>query len=429
MKRTALVLAMGYGLTTQVMAAPTSATSGDAAATAPLTSTSPVRDTQPMPADTGSSFQEAGNNASVTAAVDPNQPPVSAGTDSVSQAPVVTNTVEPVTPTAAAAKVPATPSMTPDASSAAAAEALKQKEGDATKKENLEQVFTASERQYSLQKKGSYSGTYDVDYTYYQDQQLDLALSDSSSTLTRLRIENVATHNITNTFTVQYGVLDNLTLTASLPLVAKSDTIKNTSIAGLGDVGVGARWEPFPIKQGRLPLVLFGNLSSKTGDSPYEISAEKDLPTGKGYYSAGIGASTRKYIDPVVLFASASANYGLPERGLNQVRGSRILTEFEPGISGGFAFGFAYSFNYDVSLTMSYQQSFNTASKYTFSSGETSKPADQSSATLGISLGVRVTPKTIVNGSVGIGLTPDAPSVSLGLSLPLDIIGFGRDVR
>jgi hypothetical protein len=128
----------------------------------------------------------------------------------------------------------------------------------------------------------------------------------------------------------------------------------------LGDISFGARWEPFPLKAGRLPLILFGNISTKTGDSPYEINPTKDLSTGKGYYSAGIGASTRKYIDPVVLFASVSANYGFKETGLNQRRGTRIIDEFDPGISGGFAFGFAYSFNYDVSLTMSYQQSFNT---------------------------------------------------------------------
>lgn len=310
-----------------------------------------------------------------------------------------------------------------------ASDALQQQEGDATQKENLEEVFTASERQYSLLKKGSFSGTYDFDYSYYRDTQLDLALDDSSSSLARLRVQDNAAHNIVNTFTVQYGVLDNLTLTASLPLVAKSDDIKDTTTAGLGDISFGARWEPFPLKQGRLPLILFGSLSTKTGDSPYEINPNLDLSTGKGYYSVGGGASTRKYIDPVVLFASVSANYGLKESGLNQVRGSRILDEFEPGISGGFAFGFAYSFNYDVSMTMSYQQSFNTMSEFKFTSGEVSKPADQSSASLGISLGVRVSPKTIVNGSVGIGLTEDAPDVSLGLSFPLDFLGFGRNVR
>ncbi len=319
-----------------------------------------------------------------------------------------------------------TPSMVPENK---AANVLQQKADDASTKSNLEEVFTRSEQQYSLSKRGSYSATYDVDYTYYRDSRLDLALSDSSSTLTRLRVEEDAQHTITNTFTFQYGLLDNLTLTASLPLVAKSDNLKDETTAGLGDLSFGARWEPFPLKAGRLPLILFGSLSTKTGDSPYEIDATRGLSTGKGYYSIGGGASTRKFIDPVVLFASGSVSYGLKESGLDQVRGSRILDEFDPGISGGIAFGFAYSFNYDVSLTMSYQQSFSTNSEFRFTSGEVSTPADQTSASLGFSLGVRVSPKTIVNGSVGFGLTEDAPDVSLGLSFPLDFLGFGRETR
>ncbi|MGR2827282.1 hypothetical protein FY048_17510 [Acinetobacter sp. 1124_18A] len=312
-----------------------------------------------------------------------------------------------------------------------AATALQKKEGDASQETNLQEVFTSNERQYSLIKKGGISSYYDLDYTYYRDTRIDLALSDNSSQLNRLRVEEDANHTLTNSFTVQYGVLDNLTLSATLPFVAKSEIIRDTTTAGLGDISLGARWEPFPLKQGRLPLVLFGSLSSKTGDSPYEIGLD-ELSTGKGYYSAGVGASTRKYIDPVVLFASASANYGFKETGLNQARGSgakgpRILTSFDPGISGGFSFGFAYSFNYDVSLTMSYQQSFNMNAEFEFNNGDESyKSPDQSSAMLSFALGVRVSPETIVNGTVGIGLTEDAPDISLGLSFPLDILGFTK---
>lgn len=309
-----------------------------------------------------------------------------------------------------------------------AANALQKQEGDATKETNLQEVFTSNERQYSLIKKGVFSSYYDIDYTYYRDSRLDLATGDSTSALARLRVEEDANHTLTNTFTVQYGFMDNVTLSASLPLVAKKDLLGDKTAAGLGDVNFGARWEPFPLKQGRLPLVLFGSLSTKTGDSPYDIGID-ELSTGKGYYSVGFGASTRKYIDPVVLFSSVSASYGLKESGLNQVRGSRILESFDPGLSGGFAFGFAYSFNYDVSLTMSYQQSFNTGAKFYFKNDESFKSADQSSSTLSFALGVRVSPETIVNGTVGIGLTEDAPDVSLGLSFPLDIIGFGKKLR
>lgn len=274
-------------------------------------------------------------------------------------------------------------------------------------------------------KKGVISSYYDLDYTYYRDTRIDLALADNSSQLNRLRVEEDANHTLTNSFTFQYGVLDNLTLSATLPFVAKSEIIRDTTTAGLGDISLGARWEPFPLKQGRLPLVLFGSVSTKTGDSPYEIGLD-ELSTGKGYYSVGVGASTRKYIDPVVLFASASANYGFKESGLNQARGSRTLTSFDPGISGGFSFGFAYSFNYDVSLTMSYQQSFNMDAEFQFNNGDSYKSPDQSSAMLSFALGVRVSPETIVNGTVGIGLTKDAPDISLGLSFPLDILGFNK---
>jgi len=320
----------------------------------------------------------------------------------------------------------ATPTTASDTNQAA--NALQKQDGDATTETNLQEVFTSNERQYSLIKKGVFSSYYDIDYTYYRDSRLDLATGDSTSTLARLRVEEDANHTLTNSFTVQYGVLDNVTLSATLPFMAKKDLLQDKTAAGLGDISFGARWEPFPLKQGRLPLVLFGSLSTKTGDSPYEIGID-ELSTGKGYYSVGVGASTRKYIDPVVLFTSVSANYGLKESGLNQLRGTRTLESFDPGLSGGFSFGFAYSFNYDVSLTMSYQQSFNTGAKFYFENDESYKSADQSSAMLSFALGVRVSPETIVNGTVGIGLTEDAPDVSLGLSFPLDIIGFGKKLR
>ncbi|EXE83904.1 metA-pathway of phenol degradation family protein [Acinetobacter baumannii 532279] len=325
-----------------------------------------------------------------------------------------------------ASETPSTENVSENNSGAnQAANALQKKEGDATQETNLQEVFTSNERQYSLIKKGVISSYYDLDYTYYRDTRIDLALADNSSQLNRLRVEEDANHTLTNSFTFQYGVLDNLTLSATLPFVAKSEIIRDTTTAGLGDISLGARWEPFPLKQGRLPLVLFGSVSTKTGDSPYEIGLD-ELSTGKGYYSVGVGASTRKYIDPVVLFASASANYGFKESGLNQARGSRTLASFDPGISGGFSFGFAYSFNYDVSLTMSYQQSFNMDAEFQFENGESYKSPDQSSAMLSFALGVRVSPETIVNGTVGIGLTEDAPDISLGLSFPLDILGFNK---
>jgi hypothetical protein len=64
-------------------------------------------------------------------------------------------------------------------------------------------------------------------------------------------------------------------------------------------------------------------------------------------------------------------------------------------------------------MTMSYQQSFNTGAEFTYNNGETYKPADQTSATSRLP---RCTCFTRNNCKwyVGLGLTEDAPDVSLG---------------
>ena len=121
-----------------------------------------------------------------------------------------------------------------------------------------------------------------------------------------------------------------------------------------GDISIGLRWQPVPLKRGLPTTTLFGSLSTATGDSPYNINVNKDLATGKGYYAGSVGASMSKVADPIVLFASGSYTVSTPVSGLNQLRGSRILTSVRPGDSLGFSMGMAYSLNYDVSLTSSF---------------------------------------------------------------------------
>ncbi|MBP7927972.1 hypothetical protein KAZ57_02390, partial [Patescibacteria group bacterium] len=116
--------------------------------------------------------------------------------------------------------------LTPAANTAdAARDALKEKSTDTTSEKTLNEVFKATEKTYSLTKKGQYSMNYDLNYSFYRDSRLDIALSADSSSLTRLRIQEDAQHSFTNTFDASYGLRDNLTLTTSFPLVYKLDTL------------------------------------------------------------------------------------------------------------------------------------------------------------------------------------------------------------
>lgn len=311
--------------------------------------------------------------------------------------------------------------------SASAEDALKQKSTDSSSEKSLEEVFQASEKTYSLVKKGKVSMNYDVSYSFYRDSRIDIALSESNSNITRFRIQEDAQHSFTNTIDVSYGLRDNLTLNTSLPLVYKVDTLGGKEAIGLGDISFGLRWQPIPLKRGLPTTTLFTSLSTATGDSPYEINSSNDLSTGKGYYSLSAGASMSKITDPLVIYGSASFTTGNSMGGLNQGRSSGSLTSVSPGQTLGMSFGFAYSLNYDVSLSASYSQSISTNSRFAFDNGTVVEPQTQVSSVLNYTLSLRTSPKRIINLSLGIGLSEDTPDVNLGFSMPLEFLGLAKE--
>lgn len=332
-------------------------------------------------------------------------------------APVATTTpastaMNPTTPTASA--------PTADA----ARDALKEKATDNTTEKNLDQVFKASEKSYSLVKQGKFSMNYDVNYSFYRDSRVDIAITSDGSTISRLRIQEDAQHSFSNSFDVSYGLRNNLTLNTSLPLIYKLDTLGSKTAMGLGDVSVGLRWQPIPLKRGLPSTTLFTSLSTATGDSPYEINSSKDLSTGKGYYSLSGGLSMSKVTDPLVIYGSTSFSIASKISGLNQARGNRAITSVTPGNTLGFSVGFAYSMNYDVSMSASYQHSISANSRFGFSDGTFVEPAAQVSSSLNYTLSLRTSPKRIVNISMGYGLTEDSPDVTLGFSMPLEFLGL-----
>jgi len=305
----------------------------------------------------------------------------------------------------------------------AARQALQQQEGDASSEENLEEVFQATEKQYSLLQAGAMSLYFSGDYSYYRNDAIDIDVGENG--ITRFQIENDAQHSFGASLSFDYGVKDNVTFNTRVPVQYKYDTRRSNQEPMLGDVSFGLRWQPFPVRPGGTNTTFYSTLSTATGDSPYDINPNKDLSGGKGYYSLGAGASFSKVIDPVVLFASTGYTYAFKATGLNQRRGggSRILKKVEAGDSINFSMGLAYSLSYEVSVSASYQQSYNFASKFHFNDGVGKSP-DSTSSIVNTSLGLRTPSNRIVNVSFGFGLTEDSPDVMLGVSMPIDISGL-----
>jgi hypothetical protein len=302
-----------------------------------------------------------------------------------------------------------------------ARDALGQQEGESDAAQ-LEEVFQAAEKKYSMIAPGGKSLSYSLDYSYTSDSRIDLEVV--NNTIRNLDVNPTSTHSFTNSFSFSYGILNNLTLSTRIPLSTRYDTTRELSATDWGDVSLGLRWQPFAYVPGKATITVSGSLSTKTGVSPYEINPQTRLSTGSGTYSFSTGVNVSKVLDPVVVFGSLSSGYTFEENGLNQIRGGRVLVSVHNGQSYSLSGGFSYSLSYDTSLSISTQIGYSSETNLYFSDGSNTETQDSMNGSMNFSLGIRVDPKTIVNTSFGFGLTEDASDFSLGFSYPIDIGAF-----
>jgi hypothetical protein len=307
-----------------------------------------------------------------------------------------------------------------------AREALTKKDTDASQEKSLEEVFEATENNYSLMTMGNTSLSYSMSYSYSADQRLNVDIENGQ--VRAFDVTPSSSHSLSNNFSFDYGYANNLTIGLTVPLTARYDSVDAISGSGLGDVSVSARYQPYAYVPGEVSKTFNGSFKTKTGDSPFKTISGKKMPTGSGYYSISGGLSLSKLIDPVMLFGSGSLTLGLPESDVNQPRSGALLMEVKPGLSASFSGGFAYSLSYDVSLSVSVQTSYTNESTYIFRNNTGTYSESQSSAAMSgvfnMGLGVRVSPKTITNISAGFGMTDDAPDIILSLSMPIDMNGL-----
>jgi hypothetical protein len=321
-----------------------------------------------------------------------------------------------------ASPAPAGPASSP--STDAAREALQKKEGDVDQTKLLKETLTATDKQYSLIKAGKTAATYDLTYSYTGQQQINVDFE--KNTLTG--ISTTRAHTITNTLSVDHGLLDNLTGNVTVPLVSKyaqSDTFSGATTA-FGDIALGARFQPFALRRDGPSLTATSTLRLPTGRSPFKTIIGQGLGTGAGYASVTAGVNASQVIDPVALFGSLNLTLGLPAKHLSQENNGKTLIELHPGPSLGFGAGFAYALSYNISTIYTFQETLSARSRLSVRNDTTGeidsnvKTNMQSAATMNFGLGVRVSPLTTVNFSVGIGLTSDTPDFTFGMNMPLN---------
>jgi hypothetical protein len=339
---------------------------------------------------------------------------------------------QPATGSPAATDAPApapTPTVVPPAPATAgtAADALKKQSGDVDQATLLKDTLTKTERQYSLLRAGRVAANYDFNYSYVGSEAIVVGFTQGVGDIDLFRIETTRAHTITNTLSMDYGLMDNLTVTGTIPFVSKfTQSTEFSGVSyGIGDLQLGARYQPF-VQTAGPTFTVTGNLSLPTGRSPFDQIIGQNTSTGSGYAAGTLGINASQVFDPVALFGSLNFTAGKSVGNLHQHNSvdNSTLTGLHPGKGIGFGAGFTYALSYNVSTSVSFQENVTTSSRIDVVDASNTPQAPRSTtmqvaALLNFGLGIRLSPKTTVNLTAGIGMTTDSPDFSLGLNLPL----------
>jgi len=300
-------------------------------------------------------------------------------------------------------------------------DALGKQDSDVEKSnQQLAQTLTAVDKDYTLLKKGQSQLTYDLNYAYIGQQTINTDLASGNATL--FSITNTNSHTFTNTFSMDYGVLNNLTGNVTLPLVTKysQSPVLDGITNGLGDINFGARYQPFEAVRDAPSLTVTSRIGLPTGTSPFKVIAGSGVATGSGSTSLTGGLNVNQIVDPVALFGSVNLTYGLQAKA-NQILGNNELIKVQPGIAFAFGGGFAYALSYSITTSVSFQESISAGSKLEFLGGAVSHTSTQTGGVLSVGMGYRMTPKTTINTSIGIGLTANSPNLTLDFTVPFSL--------
>ncbi|MEJ2685843.1 MAG: transporter [Gammaproteobacteria bacterium] len=243
--------------------------------------------------------------------------------------------------------------------------------------------------------------------------------------------------------TARYGLTNRLELEAKIPYIRRDDTLKATipqatqgdqptqitrelSGSGIGDVELAAHYQ-INRGQGGWPYFI-GNLryKSTTGKGPFDVSRnadgnETELATGSGFRAIEPSVTILFPSDPAVFFANLGYDFNLKDN-VNKtfsVSGSEPQTvqEVDPGDAFRMSFGMAYAINQAASFTVGYKADFIQSTDTVINGTRLSSSRLKLGAML-LGFGYRLSDHVSANINLELGVTADAPDVTMTLRVP-----------
>ena len=239
---------------------------------------------------------------------------------------------------------------------------------------------------------------------------------------------------LVGTASLRYGISDRLEAEVRIPYLYRNDRIevvqqRDEGIVrqiklredGIGDAEFSLRYQ-FNRPVGQKPIFV-GTLrvKSDTGKGPFDIGYDEfgvatGLATGSGFWAVQPGLNFLMPSDPAVIYGGMAYLYHIP-RDVNKLVGEVLVGRVDPGdaVSANIGFGFALNPRFSFSLGYRHNYIFPTRSKI----GDTIQKSNYLHVgSLNFGMSYRLTQRDVVNLGFEIGVTEDAPDVSITLRMP-----------
>lgn len=345
--------------------------------------------------------------------------------------------------------VPATPVAVPEGTAAPADQSVGQDQ-KATQPIRTQSEEAVVQREHAPLFDHKLTVDWGFSDTYYDRRNLSLSgfLALDAIFLGNINLIQTKSQQLMMDVDTRYGLTDRMSIDIDVPYLYRHSQFINGGAGGaansvsdlsvnssnIGDVNAGIYYQ-FLKETTNLPDIV-GSLrfKSNSGSSPFGIKllqgdpnnnnliVPSRLPTGTGFWNITAGVSFLKTYDPIVLFGSLSYTYNVARSfaDISSVQGQTEPARVKLGDIYQIGLGAAIAFSDKDSVSASFVTAFEPASKIAVpGSGYTSVPGSETNAsTVNFGLNHVVNKHLTINGSVAIGLTPDAPNFVVGLRFP-----------
>ncbi|CAM2142138.1 Transporter [Pararobbsia alpina] len=288
-----------------------------------------------------------------------------------------------------------------------------------------------------------------LSYTYYDRRQLSLTgfLALDAIFLGNINLDQTKASQYQYDVDVRYGLTDRISIDADLPYMYRSSTfisggaggasssLSDTSVnsSNIGDVNFGIYYQVLKETNDWPDVVASFRVKSDTGTSPFGIKlvtgdpnnnnliTPTRLPTGTGIWNFTAGVSVLKTYDPVVLFGSLSYTYNVAKSfsDISSVQGQVEPAKVKLGDIVQIGAGAAIALSDKTSASLSFTTAVEPETKIDSGTGYQKVAGSQTNAsTMNFGLNQVINKHLTINGSVSIGLTPDAPNFVVGVRFP-----------